>query len=104
MSSMLLRFEWRDRGRAVLASVAFAVAACGGDDGGEGAVPEDLVGMYEADLVDAAGTITISVGADRSFLITRPGHRPFSIGPITVDADELVVSPDEFGDCADRGT
>ena len=74
------------------------LTACGGEKGEERAVPEELVGTYEADVPDAAGTRTISIGADRSFLIEHPGRRPFSTGPITVTDDELVLSPDEFGD------
>ena len=88
----------------IAASVAITVTACGGGRGDEPVVPEELVGTYEVDISDAAGTRAISIGADRSFQIKNPGRRPFSTGPITVDDGELVLAPDEFGDCAKRGT
>lgn len=91
---------------ALLATICLAASltgCAGGDDDG-GGVPEELVGTYEADLPAAAATRTISIGADRSFLIQEPGRRPFSTGPITVEDARIVVSPDEFGDCASEGT
>lgn len=88
----------------IAASVALTMAACGGGSGDEPVVPEELVGAYEANISDAAGTRAISIGADRSFLIENPGRRPFSTGPITVEDGKLVLAPDEFGDCAERGT
>lgn len=90
---------------ASLATVAVtaSLTGCASEDGDGGGVPRELVGTYEADLPDAAATRTISIGADRSFLIQEPGRRPFSAGPITVEDERIVLSADEFGDCANEG-
>lgn len=79
-------------------------AACGGG-GGEAAVPPELVGTYEAELPGRLAAMRIAIGADRSFRITLPGRtRPFSVGPIDVTDERVVVSADEAGDCTKRGT
>ena len=91
--------------QVVFVVAAVALAGCGGDGGDGLAVPEELVGTYEAGLPEAAGAIRIDIGADRSFLITLPGRdRPFSTGPISVENEQIVLSAEQPGDCASKGT